>query len=113
MYNQNYESAGKFWPDVHRRVVTALIVSQLLLTGLLSTKQASKSTPFLLVLPVLTIGFHMHCKCRYQPAFVRYSLQASKKKTLNILRYVVALSDIFLHFVVSGSHDQRYTGTHT
>nr|VDD50305.1 unnamed protein product [Brassica oleracea] len=77
VYNQNYESAGKFWPDVHRRVVTALIVSQLLLMGLLSTKQASKSTPFLLVLPVLTIGFHMHCKCRYQPAFVRYSLQAT------------------------------------
>ncbi|CAH8317211.1 unnamed protein product [Eruca vesicaria subsp. sativa] len=75
VYNQTYESAGKFWPDVHRRVVTALVVSQLLLMGLLSTKQASKSTPLLLVLPVLTIGFHMHCKCRYLPAFVTYSLQ--------------------------------------
>ncbi|ESQ55963.1 hypothetical protein EUTSA_v10024504mg [Eutrema salsugineum] len=87
VYNQKYESAGKFWPDVHRRVLTALIVSQLLLMGLLNTKQAPKSTPLLLVLPVLTIGFHMHCKGRYQPAFVTYSLQeAMVKDTLERTR---------------------------
>ncbi|KAG2239164.1 hypothetical protein Bca52824_090024 [Brassica carinata] len=87
VYNQNYESAGKFWPDVHRRVVTALIVSQLLLMGLLSTKQASKSTPFLLVLPVLTIGFHMHCKCRYLPAFeamIKDTLERTREPKLNL-----------------------------
>ncbi|KAH0914846.1 hypothetical protein HID58_029292, partial [Brassica napus] len=87
VYNQKYESAGKFWPDVHRRVVTALIVSQLLLMGLLSTKGAHKSTPLLLVLPVLTIGFHIHCKCRYQSAFVTYSLkEAMIKDTLERTR---------------------------
>ncbi|KAJ0251165.1 CSC1-like protein [Hirschfeldia incana] len=87
VYQQKYESAGKFWPDVHRRVVTALIVSQLLLMGLLSTKGAHKSTPLLLVLPVLTIGFHMHCKCRYQSAFVTYSLkEAMIKDTLERTR---------------------------
>ncbi|KAH0863075.1 hypothetical protein HID58_080286 [Brassica napus] len=87
VYNQKYESAGKFWPDVHRRVVTALIVSQLLLMGLLSTKGAHKSTPLLLVLPVLTIGFHIHCKCRYQSAFVTYSLkEATIKDTLERTR---------------------------
>jgi hypothetical protein len=87
VYNQKYESAGKFWPDVHRRVVTALVVSQLLLMGLLSTKHASKSTPLLLVLPLLTIGFHKHCKNRYQPAFVTYPLQeAMIKDTLDRIR---------------------------
>ncbi|CAN8324560.1 unnamed protein product [Cochlearia groenlandica] len=82
VYNQKYESAGKFWPDVHRRVLTALIVSQLLLMGLLSTKQASKSTPLLLALPVLTIGFHVHCKGRYQPAFVTYPLKEAMIKDI-------------------------------
>ncbi|KAF3572060.1 hypothetical protein F2Q69_00059929 [Brassica cretica] len=87
VYNQKYESAGKFWPDVHRRVVTALIVSQLLLMGLLSTKGAHKSNPLLLVLPVLTIGFHIHCKCRYQSAFVTHSLkEAMIKDTLERTR---------------------------
>lgn len=77
MYNQEYESAGAFWPDVHRRIVIALIVSQLLLMGLLSTKHASRSTPLLFILPVLTIGFHRFCKGRYEPVFVRYPLQVS------------------------------------
>ncbi|MFQ6633853.1 hypothetical protein Gotur_012396, partial [Gossypium turneri] len=33
VYYQEYESAAAFWPDVHVRVVAALIVSQLLLMG--------------------------------------------------------------------------------
>ncbi|CAN8258533.1 unnamed protein product [Cochlearia groenlandica] len=87
VYNQEYESAGSFWPDVHRRVVIALIVSQLLLMGLLSTKQASRSTPLLFILPVLTIGFHKFCNGRYQPVFVRYPLQdAMVKDTLERTR---------------------------
>ncbi|KAK1439938.1 hypothetical protein QVD17_05763 [Tagetes erecta] len=49
VYNQQYESAGAFWPDVHGRIITALIVSQLLLMGLLSTKEAAQSTPLLIL----------------------------------------------------------------
>ncbi|KAI3809737.1 hypothetical protein L1987_19337 [Smallanthus sonchifolius] len=75
VYNQQYESAGAFWPDVHGRIITALIVSQLLLMGLLSTKEAAQSTPLLIVLPVLTIWFHRFCKGRFEPAFIRYPLQ--------------------------------------
>ncbi|CAL9221775.1 unnamed protein product [Arabidopsis halleri] len=87
VYNQEYESAAAFWPDVHRRVVIALIVSQLLLMGLLSTKRAARSTPLLFILPVLTIGFHKFCQGRYQPIFVRYPLQdAMVKDTLERMR---------------------------
>lgn len=75
VYNQEYESAAAFWPDVHGRIIVALIVSQLLLMGLLSTKEAARSTPLLIALPVLTIWFHRFCKGRYEPAFVRYPLQ--------------------------------------
>ncbi|KAM0933111.1 putative calcium-dependent channel, 7TM region phosphate [Dioscorea sansibarensis] len=75
VYNQEYESRAAFWPDVHRRIVTALVISQLLLMGLLSTKKAAQSTPFLIALPVLTFWFHWFCKNRYEPAFKRYPLQ--------------------------------------
>ena len=75
VYNQEYESAAAFWPDVHGRIIVALIVSQLLLMGLLSTKQAAQSTPFFIALPILTIWFHIFCKGRYEPAFVKYPLQ--------------------------------------
>ncbi|XP_062152235.1 CSC1-like protein At3g21620 [Alnus glutinosa] len=87
VYNQEYESAAAFWPDVHGRIIVALIVSQLLLMGLLSTKEAAQSTPLLIALPVLTIWFHMFCKGRYEPAFVRYPLQeAMMKDTLERAR---------------------------
>ncbi|KAI5683298.1 hypothetical protein M9H77_04526 [Catharanthus roseus] len=82
VYNQEYESAAAFWPDVHGRIITALIVSQLLLMGLLSTKEASQSTPLLITLPILTIAFHLFCKGRYEPAFVRYPLQEARMKDI-------------------------------
>lgn len=87
VYNQEYESAAAFWPDVHGRIIVAVIVSQLLLMGLLSTKEAAQSTPLLVTLPILTIWFHLFCKGRYEPAFVRYPLQeAMMKDTLERAR---------------------------
>ncbi|KAL6197886.1 hypothetical protein ACLB2K_027678 [Fragaria x ananassa] len=80
VYNQEYESAAAFWPDVHGRVVSALIISQLVLMGLLSTKGAKISTPFLLPLPIMTVAFYKYCAGRYEPAFVRYPLQEAKMK---------------------------------
>nr|XP_029122395.1 calcium permeable stress-gated cation channel 1 isoform X2 [Elaeis guineensis] len=80
VYNQEYESGAAFWPDVHGRIITALIISQLLLLGLLSTKHASQSTPLLIALPILTIWFHRFCKNRYEPAFVIYPLQEAMMK---------------------------------
>ncbi|CAK9146028.1 unnamed protein product [Ilex paraguariensis] len=109
--HQEYESAAAFWPDVHGRIIAALIVSQLLLMGLLSTKAASQSTPLLITLPVLTISFHMFCKGRYEPAFVRYPLQEAmmkdtvertKEPNLNLKDY---LQRAYIHPVFKGGDD--------
>ncbi|XP_022954896.1 calcium permeable stress-gated cation channel 1-like [Cucurbita moschata] len=87
VYNQEYESAAAFWPDVHGRIIYALIFSQVILMGLLSTKKAAQSTPFLIALPVITISFHLYCKGRYESAFVRYPIQeAMMKDTLERAR---------------------------
>ncbi|KAH9785962.1 CSC1-like protein [Citrus sinensis] len=75
VYDQIYESGAAFWPDVHRRIIINLIISQLLLMGLLSTRKADKSTPLLILLPVITIWFHVYCKGRFEPAFVTFPLQ--------------------------------------
>ncbi|KAI0522863.1 hypothetical protein KFK09_005248 [Dendrobium nobile] len=80
VYNQEYESAAAFWPNVHGRIITAMIISQVVLFGLLSTKLAANSTPFLIALPVLTIWFHRFCKNRYESAFRRYPLQEAMMK---------------------------------
>ncbi|WCJ20218.1 ERD (early-responsive to dehydration stress) family protein [Euphorbia peplus] len=87
VYNQEYESAAAFWPDVHGRVIIALVISQVLMIGLLSTKNAAQSTPFLVVLVILTLWFYKLCKVRYEPAFVRFPLQeAMMKDTLERTR---------------------------
>lgn len=84
VYNQEYESAAAFWPDVHGRIIYALIFSQVVLMGLLSTKKAAQSTPFLIALPVITISFHLYCKGRYEPAFIRYPIQVRLKFLIDI-----------------------------
>nr|XP_043621971.1 calcium permeable stress-gated cation channel 1-like isoform X2 [Erigeron canadensis] len=112
-----YESRAAFWPDVHGRVITALITSQILLMGLLSTKHAVASTPVLLALPVITIGFHIYCKGRFEPAFIRYPLQeAMNKDTLdrvrepNIRNQKGYLENAYIHpvFKDDASDDDHY-----
>ncbi|AQK92675.1 Calcium permeable stress-gated cation channel 1 [Zea mays] len=116
VYNQQYESAAQFWPSVHGRIITALIVSQLLLLGLMSTNDFEQTTPVLLVLPVLTFGFYKYCKNRFEPAFVRNPLQeAMKKDTLERARepnldLKAYLANSYLHPVFKGDEgDDRYS----
>lgn len=75
VYNQQYESVAAFWPHVHSRIIASLLISQLLLLGLLSTKEAANSTPLLVALPILTLAFHKYCKSRFEPAFGKYPLE--------------------------------------
>jgi Calcium-dependent channel, 7TM region, putative phosphate len=75
VYNQEYESSAAFWPFVQSRIIIGLLISQVLLIGLLSTKKAANSTPLLALLPVFTIWFHYYCKKRFEPAFRKYPLE--------------------------------------
>ncbi|KAJ4770407.1 ERD (early-responsive to dehydration stress) family protein [Rhynchospora pubera] len=111
VYNQEYESGAAYWPSVHVRIITALIISQLLLLGLLSTLGAAQSTPVLLALPVLTIWFHYFCKHRFESAFVKYPLQeAMMKDTLEKAREPNVelkgyLLNAYIHPVFKGGDD--------
>ncbi|PIN18178.1 hypothetical protein CDL12_09146 [Handroanthus impetiginosus] len=113
VYDQKYESGAAFWPDVHRRVLIGLVISQLLLLGLLSTKNAAQSTPLLLVLPVLTIWFYRFCKERFESAFVKFPLQDTMVKdtleratepNLNLKAY---LQDAYVHPVFKSIEIER------
>ncbi|XP_026453926.1 CSC1-like protein At4g02900 isoform X2 [Papaver somniferum] len=103
VYNQKYESGAAFYPDVQRRLIIGLVISQLLLMGLMSSKGAKQSTPLLIALPVLTIWFHRFCKSRFEPAFVKFPLQDAMVKdtleratepNLNLRAY---LQDAYIH----------------
>ncbi|PSR98410.1 Calcium permeable stress-gated cation channel like [Actinidia chinensis var. chinensis] len=113
VYDQEYESGAAFWPDVHGRVITALIIAQMVLMGLLSTQELPQSMPFLIALPVLTLWFHLFCKGRYEPAFVRYPLQEAMMKdtleratepNLNLKGY---LQNAYIHPVFKSCDDDK------
>lgn len=111
VYNQEYESGAAFWPSVHGRIITALIISQLLLLGLLSSKGMAQSSPVLLVLPVLTIWFYYFCKHRFESAFLKFPLQeAMMKDTLEKAREPNLdlkgyLLNAYIHPVFKGGDD--------
>ncbi|KAL8100838.1 CSC1-like protein At4g02900 isoform X1 [Apium graveolens] len=113
VYDQKYESGASFWPDVHRRILIGQVISQLLLLGLLSTKEAARTTPFLIALPLLTIWFHLFCKGRFESAFLKLPLQdAVIKDTLERatepdLNLQVYLEDAYIHPVFKGGDYQR------
>lgn len=92
VYNQQYESVAAFWPHVHGRIIASLLISQLLLMGLLSTKKAANSTPLLVVLPILTLSFHKYCKSRFEPAFRKYPLEV--RPFLTIMRQIYSTISI-------------------
>ncbi|KAL1827383.1 hypothetical protein ACET3Z_005795 [Daucus carota] len=108
VYDQKYESGASYWPDVHSRIMIGLVISQLLLLGLLSTKEAGQTTPFLIVLPLLTIWFHLFCKGRFESAFVKFPLQdAMIKDTLEKARepdlnLKAFLEDAYIHPIFKG-----------
>ncbi|KAK9144208.1 hypothetical protein Sjap_004111 [Stephania japonica] len=115
VYNQEYESVAAFWPHVHTRIIASLLISQLLLLGLLSTKKAANSSPLLVALPILTIWFHKYCKSRFEPAFRKYPLEEAMAKdtmerasepNLNLKAY---LADAYLHPIFQ-SFDDLETG---
>ncbi|VFQ59008.1 unnamed protein product [Cuscuta campestris] len=111
VYNQEYESGAAFWPDVHGRIIFALVFSQFSTLGLLSTKRAAQCAPFLIALPILTITFHYYCKGRYESAFTKLPLQEAKMKDtleharephFNLKGY---LKDAYVHPVFKGEDD--------
>ncbi|KAL8522900.1 hypothetical protein ACS0TY_013019 [Phlomoides rotata] len=113
VYEQKYESGARFWPHVHRRIIISLILSQVLLMGLLSTKKAAKSTPLLLALTFFTIWFHFLCKGRFEPAFVKFPIQEAMVKdtrertnepNLNLKAY---LADAYIHPALKGMEIEK------
>lgn len=113
VYNQKYESGAAFWPHVHSRIIASLLISQLLLMGLLSTKKAANSTPLLIALPILTLTFHKYCKNRFEPAFRKYPLEEAMAKdtmerttepNLNIKAY---LADAYLHPIFQSFEEEE------
>lgn len=86
---------------MHRRVLIGLGISQILLMGLLSTKDANKETLVLLAQPIFTIWFYVYCKGRFESVFVKFSLEVGKDYAYNSFLYLsIDTENIVLHLII-------------
>ncbi|KAK9151617.1 hypothetical protein Syun_009926 [Stephania yunnanensis] len=94
VYNPEYESGAAFWPDVHGRVLVGLVISQLLLLGLLSTKEKAQTTPR----PPCT-----SCIDNME-AMMKDTLERAREPNLNLKGY---LQNAYIHPVFKGDDDDE------
>ncbi|GAQ81109.1 early-responsive to dehydration stress-related protein [Klebsormidium nitens] len=80
VYEREFESAAGLWPFVASRIITALMVAQLTLLGVLSLKLATKVAPFAIPLPIMTALFGRVLKERFEANFVNSPLESAKAK---------------------------------
>lgn len=58
-------SVGAFFPSLYRFCIGALLFAQIIMASLLATKQAALPATFSIILPFLTIIFHLFVHSRY------------------------------------------------
>jgi hypothetical protein len=75
VYERRYESCGGLWPFVTMRIISALLVAQITLLGVLSLKLATSVAPFALPLPVLTLVYSYWLRDRFEANFQKYPLE--------------------------------------
>jgi hypothetical protein len=76
----DWESNGSLWPHIHHRILAALLASQITAIVYFAVKEF-KFTPILLILPFLTLIFHIVCKRTYRPLIERVSLFMATSET--------------------------------
>lgn len=58
-------SVGAFFPSLYRFCIGALLFAQIIMASLLATKQAALPATFAIILPFLTLVFHLFVHSRY------------------------------------------------
>jgi hypothetical protein len=69
----DWESNGSLWPHIHHRILAALLAAQITALAYFAVKEFLW-TPILLILPILTLIFHVHCNRKFRPLIDHVSL---------------------------------------
>ncbi|KAF6139562.1 hypothetical protein GIB67_015519 [Kingdonia uniflora] len=68
VYIPTYESYGRMWPHMHKRVLVALFISQITMIGFFGVKKFPYSV-LLIPLPILTVVFTLVCNNKFYCSF--------------------------------------------
>lgn len=107
----DWESNGSLWPHIHHRILAALLAAQITAVAYFAVKEFL-FTPILLILPLLTLVFHVYCKRTWRPLIERVSLfMATEEVTVqpSTTTVVAAYTPIYLRADAARIHDQAST----
>ncbi|XP_014518442.1 CSC1-like protein ERD4 [Vigna radiata var. radiata] len=76
VYVPTYESYGRMWPHIHKRVLASLILYQITMFGYFGA-QKFYYTPLVLPLPFLSLIFGFVCGKKFYPAFEHPALEVA------------------------------------
>jgi len=65
VHDPSAQTAGTYFPSLYRFVVGALMFSQIIMASVLATKQVALPATFSVILPFLTLAFHLFVSSRY------------------------------------------------
>ncbi|XP_061370020.1 CSC1-like protein ERD4 [Gastrolobium bilobum] len=76
VYVPSYESYGRMWPHMFKRILASLILYQITMLGYFGV-QKFYYTPLLIPLPILSLFFAFVCSKKFYPAFERPALEVA------------------------------------
>ncbi|RLN02486.1 hypothetical protein BBJ28_00014672 [Nothophytophthora sp. Chile5] len=65
VHDPSTQTTGTFFPSLYRFIVGALMFSQIIMASVLATKQVALPATFSIILPFLTLAFHLFVNSRY------------------------------------------------
>ncbi|OMO65813.1 hypothetical protein COLO4_31003 [Corchorus olitorius] len=94
VYVPSYESYGKMWPHMFKRIIAALLLYQLTMLGYFGVSQF-KFTPILLPLPISSLIFAYTCSKKFYKAFCHTALEVACQE----LKQTANLEQIFKSYI--------------
>ncbi|KAG6574571.1 Calcium permeable stress-gated cation channel 1 [Phytophthora cinnamomi] len=65
VHEPSTQTSGTFFPSLYRFIVGALMFAQIIMASVLATKQVALPATFSIILPFLTLAFHLFVSSRY------------------------------------------------
>ncbi|KAL4128931.1 hypothetical protein KRP22_009840 [Phytophthora ramorum] len=65
VHDPSTQTSGTYFPSLYRFIVGALLFAQIILASVLATKQVALPATFAIILPFITVAFHLFVSTRY------------------------------------------------
>ncbi|XP_044478175.1 CSC1-like protein ERD4 [Mangifera indica] len=102
VYVPSYESYGRIWPHIFKRIVAALLLYQVTMLGYLGVKEFYY-TPLLIPLPILSLLFAYVCSKKFYRSFSNTALEVVCQE----LKETPNMEEVFRLYIPPSLHNDK------